>query len=88
MTFRELVQKYQAFDPTTGGFTATRSLREYARLMRVSPMLLSRFYNGLVMNSPTLLAAFLRTFPVAGTDVLAALASDRLECFEEASHVA
>lgn len=79
MELRDLIKLYQRFDPETGTFTARRSLRQYAALLGISPMVLSRVYNGVTDHSPTALAAFVRAFPVAREAAVEALAVKRPE---------
>lgn len=77
MDLAAIVKRYQTYDRETGGFTATRSLRGYARLLGLTHSQLSRFYSGQIDAPWHVLRALLRVFPEATYEVVDWLKSDR-----------
>jgi predicted transcriptional regulator len=63
MLFRDLVMRYQAYDPTTGEFTARRTQDQYARLLGVSAPTITRLRHGDITFSISAARGLARAFP-------------------------
>jgi len=76
MNFRELVRRYQFYNPATGTFDANRNSQDYAAILGVHPSQLSRFYAGQTRDSSAILRGFLQAFPHIATEVGPALLAE------------
>jgi plasmid maintenance system antidote protein VapI len=62
---RELLERYQRYDPATGEFAATprQTRRAYARLLGLSPAHVNNVLNGHRHGGQKVVLALIRTFP-------------------------
>ncbi len=72
----EILRRYKSYDPSTGEFTATRSLREYGRVIGVSDTQLSQIFNGHRRPGMSVLERLAQTFTEAGKEIGAAFAAN------------
>ncbi len=71
-----VLRRYQRFDPDTGEFESSRSLRQYAAMLGVNHATLSELFNQDERQPSTMvLQALARTFPQAADEIVAALAA-------------
>jgi hypothetical protein len=63
VNFRELLLRYQYYDPATGRFDLVRSKTDYATLLGVHPSLLTRVIHGQQDISLKLAHGLARAFP-------------------------
>lgn len=71
----KVLRRYQRYDPLTGRFDTTRSLRQYAAMLGVNHATLSELYR-LDDREPSMMViqALVRLFPAAASEITAALA--------------
>lgn len=70
----DIVRRYRHYNPETGRFDLDRGVREYARLLKVSPAQLSQVMNGITNPGVSLLRRLAQAFPEAAPEIGAALA--------------
>lgn len=66
---RELLLKYQTYDPAGGSFTLARSRRQYALLLGLSPAHLGNVLNGKRAGGVKVLVALVQAFPVVAGEL-------------------
>jgi len=69
MTFREIVLRYQNYDPSTGRFDLAREQQEYARMLGVHQSLVSRVRLGHLPFSRRIARGLADAFPAARADL-------------------
>jgi len=80
----DVIRRFQRYDPVTGRFDADRSQGEYARLLGVSPAFISYLLSGEREPGTKVIQALVQVFPIAGQDILVALAAPEPEPADEA----
>jgi hypothetical protein len=61
--FRDVVQRYQSYDPNTRTFTATRTNEAFAAALGVHPSVLTRLYREQQVDSLPVARGLVRLFP-------------------------
>lgn len=67
--FRDLVRRYQGYDPVTRTFGATRTNEQFATALGVHPSVLTRLYRGQQVDSVAVARGLVRLFPEALPEV-------------------
>jgi len=75
MTVREIMLRYQNYNPATGKFDAARTRQDYARLLGVHPMTVSRLATGQYSFSLDVARGLARVFPETREQLAAAILS-------------
>jgi hypothetical protein len=70
MDFVSIVRRYQEADPVTGLLTVTRTNKEYADLLRVDPVIITRLYKGRMDWSPMVFLGLIREFPQSRAELI------------------
>jgi len=72
----ELLRRYQAYNPDTGKFDSTRSLRQYARDLGISHPTLVMIYGGDRNPGVEVLRALVQLYPIVRNEIGDALAAE------------